>query len=1238
MKIKLHKRFRGVLSLLVAVMLLVGVMPNISVYAFSKTVTIYFAKRMGSAQIDNDAKPFIGFWGASEGNNSYTTRQMTYVGSPDSKITTGYWTYQYTITFQNENDYGFKFLQGGGDVEGNNTKDVRGDDIKDNYLYYSKGKDDSDNKYFVGSMPYVDVTTSKVLSSAEFSSITNENLKNMNVVVDTSGTFQKNPERHYVSATLFDYFSDYELQNGATREGITTPYANWEDPKRRMQHLTFDKALSDVYGSNYSHPLYFGDIHHENDGYKFGNSDSSAAKYDGFNEGSNWGFVHGSSYKQLYHDNNSLRRNVLADYEKAIPNVATTGLYATDIGSYDATKTNAYNAKRLKLSGSGTNGGADAKWFDSDWLEGNNSKREMIGASYDVDFPFWTEKVRRTINNTTWAECTYFHIDSEEKKHALRMHKGTNNEYYLKETNEGIYNYTGNDYDILHKGSTDALTSTYGFFPFNDKSDFYNGDWGYSNKPQDVNGDLQNIMDPPLRLDRTNYGFGTYMVIPFKLNEKGTLYGTENPSIDAPITFTFSGDDDLLVYVDGNLVLDIGGNHGKVQGEINFNLQKSWVSRVKSNDNPKEYDYNFDPPKEIRSYNSDGVYNGEGEKFFGYFSSRATLSGDSTNKLKQFASSDNNTDHDGVTDISSVCGVGNHTMEIFYVERGLFDSNMEIMYNLPVIDDRSFTVNENISTTGVNEIFTNTSQTGANAGNNTGATNFNSNVAAMQFEMDVQFSKPTDGNDFEQLLDEQGNHGTYPDKYKIKTGSGPYGDNTDFNKIDTNNNNTNDTYTAQMGNGQTLKYVNDLVKPYNYNLKVSQGANFTFGGSSHAVSSLFTTSWTLAKYGSDEDENTGQGSDSGPVHTTTTNNTGTGSRPARGTKTTSTSATNNTTGFDFRGTPEHPDQIVFTNTMNTGTLTINKSFTRKSDDNAAHTFTFTVTFDNVGGLNLEEPNGTQGATNNVITTTVSVSYDGSETGNKTATVIGIPVGTQYTVTENDANPTGYMTTYSPNGIDNSTPGTVVSGNNNVGVSNSPSGDPEKIILKLIVELGSTNTLDNANDLPAVKLSVRRRTYGSSDDFAELTTVTVPKASDLSPDAQRKFEYSLNYPVSGTYTDYKDKVNASTAYEYQILAYGSDGTTLITTTNTEYGDKNGFIVNYNAGGVPAYTRNGTEAVDDTTDNYSDRVLEMGVKLTLPAQNNMPDTGRTGGYVPIVVGFIAILLAGAGYFIYKKRIFA
>ncbi|MCO7110975.1 hypothetical protein NIA69_20060 [Gemmiger formicilis] len=70
-----------------------------------------------------------------------------------------------------------------------------------------------------------------------------------------------------------------------------------------------------------------------------------------------------------------------------------------------------------------------------------------------------------------------------------------------------------------------------------------------------------------------NYGFGAKLQFDFTLTEDGNVVvgkDTSGSDIKVPIKFFFSGDDDVWVYIDGELMLDVGGAHGKASGLLEF--------------------------------------------------------------------------------------------------------------------------------------------------------------------------------------------------------------------------------------------------------------------------------------------------------------------------------------------------------------------------------------------------------------------------------------------------------------------------------------------------------------------------------------------------------------------------------------------------------------------------------------------------------------------------------------------
>ncbi|OCN05935.1 hypothetical protein A4S06_06860 [Erysipelotrichaceae bacterium MTC7] len=239
----------------------------------------------------------------------------------------------------------------------------------------------------------------------------------------------------------------------------------------------------------------------------------------------------------------------------------------------------------------------EVPYFNTSFLRNKNTP---LAAVYDqVAFPF-------TLNSNG-----YWEFDSAESSYALQMKESNVDGYYLQRTGVGINGLTGENVETM------------GFFPFNDS-----GQSGNVNK--------------------LDYGFGMEMEIPFTLSEDGTI---EMNGANKDIVFDFSGDDDIWIYIDGNLVLDIGGDHGRVYGSINFNTQTSTVSGTKD---------------------ANGEHLGPKSTPF-------------ANVLPKSSYTDE------------------HVMKIFYMERGVWESNMKITFNFP--ERNNLQVEKEVEIPSVDAIF-----------------------------------------------------------------------------------------------------------------------------------------------------------------------------------------------------------------------------------------------------------------------------------------------------------------------------------------------------------------------------------------------------------------------------------------------------------------------------------------------------------------------------------------------------
>lgn len=172
--------------------------------------------------------------------------------------------------------------------------------------------------------------------------------------------------------------------------------------------------------------------------------------------------------------------------------------------------------------------------------------------------------------------------------------------------------------------------------------------------------------------DKLNFGYGLKIEVPFNMPKDGKIDGKD-------IVFEFSGDDDVWVFIDGELALDIGGAHKSVSGTINFAKQVSTVSSVKNN--------KVAFAKRDMRLSSEGLFT----------NNELGL----VNVPTVFKNVQSNFSADLKTKLSKTNEV--HTLTFFYMERGMVESNMKINFNLP--EPTKFTVDNVVNNDNVSETF-----------------------------------------------------------------------------------------------------------------------------------------------------------------------------------------------------------------------------------------------------------------------------------------------------------------------------------------------------------------------------------------------------------------------------------------------------------------------------------------------------------------------------------------------------
>lgn len=440
--------------------------------------------------------------------------------------------------------------------------------------------------------------------------------KVVDVVDIASVPFTEEANTKYVTSTLYDYYTDYEL-NGMNRDN----YGGWTGVSHRtwVPFREFDQALSDYYqDANAQYPLYTGHFQPDS-GTNFSDIAGTLNLF-GYDNVNRFMAINNSQYNEDHEGNTHY------DY-------AYQGLVANT--------TNADGAPLLN----GTKTATVEPHFNKDFLLGENSKNAKLGEVYEnVKFPF--TKKENLFNDDTGVD--YWCFDSKDTTLYLKQDSGQNSDskYFLQSTN--------------NRGSSENVNASsdkqgqYGYFPFNETA----------------TGGVAST---------DNYGFGTKLQMDFTLTDDGMVetnkIGEDNKKVKTNIKFYFSGDDDVWVFIDGKLALDIGGAHGKVSGLLEFgetedeksNNVTAYVSRVKTggtSDKDKDEKNGNSAVKTVK-YNNEDIY---------FYAQGTTLPLDKGQK---------------------------HTLTMYYMERGMWESNMAVAFNFP--DNNELQVQKEVDLTNVTD-------------------------------------------------------------------------------------------------------------------------------------------------------------------------------------------------------------------------------------------------------------------------------------------------------------------------------------------------------------------------------------------------------------------------------------------------------------------------------------------------------------------------------------------------------
>lgn len=442
-------------------------------------------------------------------------------------------------------------------------------------------------------------------------------------VVDIkSAPFTEEANTKYVTSTLYDYYTDYEL-NGNNRGSYdqsspTVSHRNW------VPFRQFDQALSDYYkDAKAEYPIYTG--HFQPGGGTNFSDIATTLNLFGYDKFKRFMAINNSQYNEDPQNNDN--NHTYYAYQGLVKDTTSTG--------------KATGEPLLK----GT--GAVEPHFNKEFLLGKNSKNAKLGEVYDnVAFPFTKKQIFGEDQGVD-----YWCFDSKDTTLYLKQNSEQNSDskYFLQSQS------ANNRESSKNVSASSNSKDPYGYFPFNETAD-------------------------PGVFSTYNYGFGTKLQMDFTLTDDGMVETekADGTTEKTSIKFFFSGDDDVWVFIDGKLALDVGGAHGEVSGLLEFgeaneknNSVTAYVSRVKKGGTSDKED------KDEKNGNravKNVTYKGENIDFYAQGTTLKDL------------------------------GKGQkHTLTMYYMERGMWESNMAVAFNFP--DNNELQVQKIVDKKDVNEWF-----------------------------------------------------------------------------------------------------------------------------------------------------------------------------------------------------------------------------------------------------------------------------------------------------------------------------------------------------------------------------------------------------------------------------------------------------------------------------------------------------------------------------------------------------